>query len=258
MVKRIVLLVALGVTLVVALGAGSMYWAVTSEQQYYRAALERTPPAPDLSSQQLESRFTALAGDVQSVGKWQTVLTDAEVNGWLAYKLPQSFPDMLPKEIQDPRLAITPESVILAARSNVAGVETVVSVFVEPYVTEDGDLALELQQVLAGALPIPTKDIIDQVRRGTQRAGLPIRWTRNGPNTVMIVDRELWDTEVAQHRVLEAIELGEGQLFLTGKTDEVQKVDPRESQPEEAAEEPATAGPSATEPATASDPPPAD
>lgn len=221
MMKRIVLLVALAALVIVVGVAGSMYWAVTSDQQYYVAALERTPATADESSQQLESRFSVLAGDVQSVGKWQTVLTDAEVNGWLAYKLPESFPDLLPEEIRDPRVAITPESVILAARSNVAGVETVVSVFVEPYVTEEGDLALELQQVLAGALPIPTKEILEKVRRATQRMELPIRWTRDGANAVMIVDRELWDSAVEQHRVLEAIELGEGELFLTGQTDEV-------------------------------------
>lgn len=222
MIKRVILLVLLSVVTVLLLGAGSMYWAVTSSQPHYMAALKEPAEVLEEGSRQLESRFTTLSSDLELEGDWRTVVSDHEVNGWLAYKLPESFPNLLPKEIRDPRVAITPNQLILAARSDVAGVDTVVSVLVEPYVTEDGDLAIELQQVLAGMLPVPTKDIVDRLQRGVRRAGLPIRWTRNGPNTVMIVDRELWDRDISQHRTLEAIELAEGEMFLTGRTEEVQ------------------------------------
>ncbi|WP_425400506.1 hypothetical protein [Aeoliella sp.] len=221
MIKRVILLVLLAVVTVLLLGAGSMYLAVTSSQPYYAVALEQPPEVLEEGSRQLESRFTTLSSDLEHEGDWRTVVSADEVNGWLAYKLPESFPELLPQEIRDPRVAITPEQLILAARSDVAGVDTVVSVLVEPYVTEDGDLAIELQQVLAGMLPVPTKDIVDRLQIAVRRARLPIRWSRNGANTVMIVDRELWDHEITQHRTLEAIELSEGELFLSGRTEEV-------------------------------------
>ncbi len=173
-------------------------------------------------SRQLESRFTTLHSDLQSQGRWQTVVSADELNGWLAYKLPESFPDMLPKEIRDPRIAITQQHVILAARSELAGVDAVVSIFVEPFVTEDGDLAIQLDQVLAGALPVPTSDMVARVALRHWRARLPIRWTQNNGKTVMIVARELWDREKAQHRTIDTIELAVGEVFLTGRTEAIE------------------------------------
>jgi hypothetical protein len=73
------------------------------------------------------------------VGEWRTVISADELNGWLATKLPEAFPELLPKSIRDPRVAITPDAVFLAAQSTIAGVDTVVSVEVEPFVTTDGD-----------------------------------------------------------------------------------------------------------------------
>lgn len=221
MIKRLLLLgllLVVGLTVVVT---GGMYWAVSSTQPYYAAALQQPPEVLQESSRQLETRFTTLHSDVQTHGTWQTVVSADELNGWLAFKLPESFPKLLPKEVRDPRIAITPSEVILAARSEMAGVEAVVSVFVEPFVTEDGDLAIALHQVLAGALPVPTKEIIDRVSFATRRAGLPIRWTQSDGKAVMIVARALWDTKEHQHRTLEAIQLADGEMFLSGRTEEV-------------------------------------
>lgn len=221
MIKRLLLFALLAVVGVVVCVGGGMYWAVTTAQPYYHVALQQPPEVLQESSRQLENRFSTLHSDLQSQGTWHTVVSADELNGWLAYKLPESFPDVLPKEIRDPRVAITAEQVIFAAKSELAGVEAVVSVFVEPFVTDDGDLAVELQQVLAGSLPVPTADLIDRVARGTRRAGLPIRWTQSEGKTVMIVARELWDTEQTQHRTLDALELAEGEMFLSGSTETV-------------------------------------
>lgn len=222
MIKRLLLLAFAVLILAIAAVAGSIYWAVTSAQPHYIAALEEPTESLEASSRQLESRFTTLTSDLQSRGKWQTVITASELNGWLAFKLPESFPDMLPEEIHDPRITILPDTLVAAARSEIAGVKAVVSVMVEPYVTEDGDLAVELKQVLAGSLPVPTKELVDRLTRATRRARLPILWTQSGGNTVMIIAREMWDTDNGQHRVLEAIELTDGKMFLSGRTEQVE------------------------------------
>ncbi|QDU57722.1 hypothetical protein [Aeoliella mucimassa] len=218
MLKRIILLAILGVILVLGIGAGSMYWAVTSTQPYYELALEQPVEVLEESSRQLENRFTTLTSDVQAEGEWQTVISAQEVNGWLAFKLPESFPNLLPQEVQDPRVTITADDLILAARAHKSGMDVVISVYLEPFVTEEGDLAVEIKQVLAGSLPWPTKELVDQLGRESNRVGLPVRWTQSDGNTVMIVEHGLWDTEDAQQRVLEAIELADGEMFLSGRT----------------------------------------
>lgn len=222
MIKRVLLIGLLAVIAVVLCAASGMYWAVTSAQPYYEAELQKPREVLRESSRQLESRFTALHSDLQSQGIWQTVISADELNGWLAYKLPESFPDLLPEEVRDPRVAITEQEVIMAARSNLGGVDAVVSVFVEPFVTDGGDLAVQLNQVLAGSLPVPTTDLIQRLSRATRRAGLPIRWTQSDGKTVMIVAHKLWDSEENQHRTLDAIELADGEMFLSGRTEVIE------------------------------------
>ncbi len=221
--KKLLLLGLLIGVVVVGVGLSGMYWAVTTTQPYYLEALQEDPVALEEKSRQLESRFTALQSDLQSEGEWQTVVAADEINGWLALKLPELFPKAIPADIRDPRIAITSEAVLLAAATDVSGVGTVVSVAFEPFVTEEGDLAIEIQAVFAGALPLPSKEIIDKLSQVTQNAGLPIRWTQNNGRKVMVIERQLWDTGEGERRVLEAIELSEGRLFLSGRTE---KVDP--------------------------------
>ena len=120
----------------------------------------------------------------------------------LATKLPEAFPKLLPKNFRDPRIAIQPDAVYLAARSDMAGVDTVVTVVVEPFVTAEGDLAIELRQVMAGMLPLPSKEIVDKLIDATRSLELPIRWTQDNGNSVVVVERRLWDTDDQQHRRL--------------------------------------------------------
>jgi uncharacterized protein YpmS len=220
--KQIVALVVLVGLLVALATTASLYSAVTQVQPYYRAALDRDPAELEKQSHQLESRFSALHSDVQDEGKWRTVISADELNGWLATKLPEAFPELLPKTIRDPRVAITPAAVFLAAQSTFAGVDTVVSVEVEPFVTSEGDLAIELRQVLAGALPLPKNEVFDQLAKATEPLKLPLRWTQNEGNMVLLVERRMWDSGADQHRVLQALELDDGQLYVSGRTENVQ------------------------------------
>jgi len=235
--KRLIVLGLLVVIAVVASSLGGMYWAVTSAQPFYQAALEQDPVEQEEKSQQLESRFTTLHSDLQNQGEWRSAIAADEINAWLATKLPESFPNMLPEQIREPRVAISAEEVKLAALSDVAGVETVLSVAFEPFVTEDGDLAIELRQVLAGSLPMPSQNIVQRLATATKRMNLPIRWTQNQGNAVMVLERRLWDTESGENRVLNAIELADGELFLTGYTEII-----------EPAKDAATAEPAANKP----------
>lgn len=222
--KKIITAVVLAGLLAAILTTASLYSAVTQVHPYYRAALERAPEELEEQSHQLESRFSALHSDLQDVGEWRTVISADELNGWLATKLPEAFPKLLPESIRDPRIAITPDAVFLAAQSKIAGVDTVVSVEVEPFVTTDGDLAIEVHQVLAGALPLPKNDLFDQLSKATQGLELPIRWTQNEGNPVLLVERSTWDSDDDQQRALEALELSEGELFLSGRTKKIPDV----------------------------------
>lgn len=217
--KRLLVLGLLVVVAVVASGLAGVYWAVTTAQPFYQQALEQDPVEQQTKSQELESRFTTLHSDLQSQGEWRTAIAADEINAWLATKLPESFPNMLPEQVREPRIAISAEEVKLAALSDVSGVETVLSVAFEPFVTDDGDLAIELRQVLAGALPMPSQNIVQRLAIATKRMNLPIHWTQNQGNAVMVLERRLWDTESGENRVLNAIELAEGELFLTGYTE---------------------------------------
>ncbi len=217
MLKRIVLLGVLGLLLVIGATLGSMYWAVTTAQPYYLQALEQPTDQLEEGSRQLENRLTTFTSDVQSRGEWQTVVTAQEMNGWLAVKLPESYPEVLPDHVRNPRVSITPDDFILAAQFEKSGLQVVISLYVEPFVTEEGDLAVEVKKVSAGSMPWPTKEVVDEIAKFTKP--LPIGWTQSNGNNVMIIDHSIWDTDLTQQRVLEAVELADGEMFLSGYTE---------------------------------------
>ena len=225
---RIILKWLAGTMAVALLAAGGTTWwaysAVTQPPDFYQQILDADPEQMAEGSRQLESRVSALVSDAQKPGTWQSTITAEEMNGWLAVKLPESYPDLLPSEIKDPRVALSPEAFRLACRTQFGRVESVVTLALDAYVTDQNVLAIEIKTAHAGTLPLPTAPIAKDLAAGTAKTDLPVRWTQSGGQHVMLVDIDGWGDDTDEVRRLERVELADGALFLSGVTGEVSKV----------------------------------
>jgi uncharacterized protein YpmS len=231
-IAAIVVFTAAGVA---AVALGGIYRAMGRVRPFYSIALQLDPQTLAAGSRELESRATALYSEARQEGQWQAAFTADQINGWLALQLAEVYGDALPKEISEPRVAIDDDRFTLGFRARRGGVETVVSADATVMLTEEGEIAIRLLSVEAGALPLPVMQIADEVSRACQGLSLPVRWTQDAGVPVALVDVNQ-DTTKARRIHLDAIELRDGALYLAGHTvrDEVEVAHPGLAKPQAA------------------------
>jgi uncharacterized protein YpmS len=213
-IAAIVLLASVGV---VAAALGGVYWAMGRVRPFYAEALQLDPQTLEVGSRELESRATALYSEARQPGQWQAAFTAEQINGWLALQLVEVYGDALPKEISEPRVAIDDDRFTLGFRARRGGVDTVVSADSSVMLTENGEIAIRLLSVEAGALPLPVMQIADEVSRACQQLSLPVRWTQDAGEPVALVDVN-HDAAQAKRIHLDSIELRDGALYMAGHT----------------------------------------
>lgn len=215
---RIVAVVLATLAIAVAAVLGGAYAALRRTRPFYQQALAVEPQVLETAGRELESRATALYNDARRAGSWQATFTAEQINGWLATKLDEVYPDALPADIGEPRVAIADDTLTLGFRARRGGLETVVSVEAGVSVTESGIVAIRFHSVRAGALPLPVMQIADELSRACQALALPVRWTQDAGRPVALVDlnRELSDDQRGIQ--LDTAELRDGALMLAGQT----------------------------------------
>jgi uncharacterized protein (DUF2461 family) len=220
--RRPVFFVVLAAAALAGLAAGGLYRAATQVPPFYRQALAAQPATQKAAGRQFEQRALALHNDVRRGGRWAMRFTQDQINGWLAVELPVKFPGMLPQGISQPRVAVEPGLIHLAARRERGGVTTIVSLTGEVSLTaEPNEVAVRVRRVRAGSLPVPLGELLQEISLQAAEAGLPIRWTefQGDPVALVRLPREAQLAEDCQV-VLEHLEAGRGELLVAGRTAE--------------------------------------
>jgi uncharacterized protein YpmS len=213
------------VTALVTVVAGSVYVALGRVRPFYTEALAIDPQVLETGSRELESRATVLYSEARQPGEWRAKFTAEQINGWLALQLAEVFAGALPNDVSEPRVAIEDDQLTIGCRAKRGGVETVVTADATVMLTEEGDVAVRLQSVHAGSLPLPVMQVADDVSRACQSLSLPVRWTQVDGQPVAIVDVSHALAGKKSQTVLDAVELRDGAIYIAGHTVAVDKSD---------------------------------
>lgn len=171
--------------------------------------------------QQFERLVAELHNDARREGRWEAVLTDEELNAWLAADLPDKFPDAMPAGTGDPRVKVTPERIQIACKYESEWLSAIVSMEVDVYLTDKpNEVAVEIGGVRGGWVPLPYKPLLDRVTNAARRSGIPLRWAGLEGDPVALVrvpahHKQLGDRELC----LETLELRDGAVYLAGRTE---------------------------------------
>ena len=215
------LLLAVAACLVLLLTGGALlYQATRHVPEFYQRALEVSPQQQAAAGDELERQVLELHSEIQDEGRWQAVFDEDQINGWLASDLTEKFSTSLPTGVSEPRVSISPESVQLACRYQDSRIDTVVSLKLALAVNpQSNEVAITVQNVRAGLLPLPLKELLDQVAAAARRAELDLRWVQSdgAPVALLRVPAEIPSLEVTGFQ-LEKIDLGEGEIRLIGQT----------------------------------------
>lgn len=176
------------------------------------------------AGREMECRVAALVCKAAEQPAWQAVFSDLEVNGWLANILKEKFPELLPKNVLDPRVVFKDNEAVVGFRYRDENVTTVISVRADAWIDQTDVLAVRLRRAHAGKLPIPLKRIVDHVNQAAEKTPLSIRWTqRNGSPIALVPLQDVLSTGT-ELRQLQTVELHKGELYLAGTTAKLEAV----------------------------------
>lgn len=207
-----------GALLLLAVGLSGFYVAVQRAPEFYQEALEADPVEQKKASDAMLQQATALASDVKAEGAWQGLFTEAQINGWLAVDLVENHPALLPRGVTDPRVDITPEQLTVACRVRRGQIDSIVSLVVDAYLVETNVMALRVRRARAGLLPLPLPRILEEIADNARRLDLAVRWQDVDGDPVALLSLHPPRDENDNRVVIEAIHLGDGEIYLAGRT----------------------------------------
>jgi hypothetical protein len=221
------LLVAmLGVGVAGAAVLFALYRASQKVPEFYQRALVQAT-ADEESSERFERQALALHNQVRRAGRWEARFSESEINAWLAAVLPEKFPQALSSGVSDPRIAIEGDLIRLAVRYDRGSTHAVISLAARARLTDvPNELAIEIREVRAGALPVPLARFLDEIKLHAAHAGFPLRWTDAAGQPVALVRLPLEAKEPARRLHVERLELDDKALVVGGRTEEDPKSRP--------------------------------
>jgi hypothetical protein len=187
---------------------------------YHRAAV---PPGPEreVLSKLFFSHAGTLYTNIKEKERWEESFSEEQVNSFLEEDFVRSSADKftLPEHITDPRVAFEPERIRLAFRYHVGRFSTVVSLNMRVWLTkaEPNVVALELQGMRAGALPISAQSILERLSDAAERNHVKLSWYRYNGNPVAVLR---FHSEERTSIQLENLDLHPGKMYVKGQSHE--------------------------------------
>ena len=194
-------------------------YASQKEPEFYSEAMQVQPELQVEDGDQLEREVLQLHNSTRREGTWEATFTAQQINGWLATDLEEKFPDVVPPQFLNPRVAIDPECFRLACWYKDPPTNTILSLDVDVHLTDTPNvIAVHIQAARAGVIPVPLVQVLNTVSYFAGRADVELRWANMNADPVALVTIPTHLEELQHLLHLETLELRDGQIYLSGRT----------------------------------------
>lgn len=212
--RRRILLGALGALLLTAPLA--TWLSLTYEPDFYRQRVAIPPDRRKAQANRFEEDSLRLRNDIVNETHWEAIFTDEEVNSWMAEHLVTHFSDQLPPGVRQPMVAFGLDRVTLAFQLERGPLRSLVWVVARVRMYEENTVALTLEKIRAGAIPVPAEEIIHQITEAARSHGLEIRWEDRQGEPVALIGYS--PSPGRLDVVLERLQILEGRLLISGRS----------------------------------------
>jgi hypothetical protein len=189
MSRKSLLLGFLAVILVGGTGAG-VFGLVRHEPDFY---LKKAFP-PGIERKQRSGEFVEgflqFCTEVREYQEWHASFKEECVNSYFDEQFVTSglAEKVLPEGITVPRIAIEDDQFRLAFRYRLGPVSTIISIDMRMWLTKEPNVvALELQGLHAGSLPIAAQSLLEQVSETARQNNIEVTWYRHRGNPVALL-----------------------------------------------------------------------
>jgi hypothetical protein len=212
--RRIAVLFGL-LAVVVAIGGGFLLWSLQQVPEFYQEVLVEQP---DLKLRKAQSdkfvqRTVDLTEDFKHSDKWSQEFTQSEVNAWLAEELHTKYAELIPEGVRDPRIKLVDNTILVGFHYSDSKYSGIISAQLRPFVIEPNRLAVEIQSVKAGSVPLPMEEFLERIRGNLSNDGWQVESAQSNGNQVVIL--RFLPSESSQP-VLETVKIAPGMLQVAG------------------------------------------
>ena len=212
--KRRIVVGIVAALLSLGVGGPLLIWrSLTYEPAFYRRHAAVPASVRKAEADHFESQSLQLRNDIANEGRWEAVFTDEEVNAWLSEKLVRHFADYIPTGVRDPLVVFERDRVTFAFRVDQGPITSLVWVVTRARVADESTIALTLEKIRAGAMPVPTEELAPRLTANARSHGLDVRWAEEQGEPVAYIHYSPAPGRVDV--VLESIRVLDGQLYIS-------------------------------------------
>ncbi len=206
-----------GLTSLAALVAGGLWTALKHQPSFYRDRIAIPAERQQAEAEQFVAQSLRLRNDIVNEPRWEASFTDEQINAWLAEDLVAHFAPLIPPGVRDPRVVIDAGRLTLAFQLDDGPFRSVVWIVFKARVPRANELALTVEKIRAGALPVSPQQFLGGIAKHAQDKGVSIDWTEEDGLPVATIR---YKTDPGrQDVVLEQVELVKGKVRLLGRSD---------------------------------------
>ncbi len=200
---------------------GATWQAATHIPEFYETELTNTSEPVQLKEQvrAFEQSVLDLGHALQSEGDWKVVVSDEQINAWLATELATQFPHLMRGDVSDPRVHIQADSILLACQYRTGNVSAVISLELQPFATKwPNVVGVKFINARVGAVPGVMGIAMEQISQGARRSRIQMRWGQVDQVPAAIV--QIPDRLMEGKRLVNIKHIGcvDGQVQLAGST----------------------------------------
>jgi hypothetical protein len=213
--RRGLVVAALALALTVAVVA-TVLCGLSYQPDFYRALVASRSPGRQKKAERFVEQSLQLRNDIVNESQWEAVFSDEEVNAWLAEDLKASFADQIPPGFSEPRIRFDDDTVTLACQYEDGPVRSVLWAVLRVTIPHDNAVALTIEKLRVGALPVPTESVIEKITRHARAHGLDLSWSDDEGQPTAIIR---YTPSARRHDVvLERVQLARGWIRLFGRS----------------------------------------
>lgn len=198
--------------------AGVVLWALLRVPDFYVEAATTVPgelEARRLAAKHLVQETTNLINDIEHSDEWSATFKQSDVNSWFLEELRQAkYKDVIPKGVSDPRLAIRDGFLQLGFRFQRKGWNGIVSLQLKPWIQDENRLAIEIEAIRAGIVPMPLEEMLHELSQQLVDKGWEVTWSHANGNDVAVIN--LNKQRNPKSPVLESLTIAEGEVRIRG------------------------------------------
>lgn len=228
MSRKKLFLMGTAILLILVGVGGTLLWALLRVPDFYADATASIPQEPaerQQAAKNLVQETTNLVNDIKHSDQWSASFKQSDINSWFVEELQQEkYNDVVPEGVSEPRLVIRDERLQLGFRFKRNGWNGIVSLKLKPWIQDQNRLAIEIESIRAGIVPIPLEEMLENLTQQLVDSGWDVTWNHANGHDVAVITLQ---QEKPDSPVLESLLIDEGEVRVSGRSKSSLPADPQ-------------------------------